>query len=401
MLHFIDQTSVGQHHMAYNASMISILLSQYPDHKITLHGLSSNHEAIVKMLSASEVNRLVYRPIEYPAPIKETIFFKAINYYKKEQVRKTNFKEIAALLGKDDIVFYSISTFSSFLDFKKIFSKIDNIVLITLHGDLDFLYHANSQYDKLNAWYQRKVFKIKKSTHKYVLLNKICKRKILDLGVLEENELLEINHPYAASGLVIEGSKALSNPIKIGHIGSMEKERKNSHYIYTLAQGLEKLIQDQQLIFQAIGLSTPSVSAYKNNLVEELVGNDESNRPKYLSREDYEKYLKDIHYSIFFYPEHEYVFRASGAIPDTICFEKPIFTLKHPYFQYMFDTVGNIGYMFDTLEEMKAKIIDIVNNGAKYKAEYDLQIQNLKKFKDLIDVRTVQNDLFTQLKKKL
>lgn len=398
MLHFIDQTSVGDHHMVFNASIIKILLIMYPADRIMLHGITSNHKSVLEFLSDKESERIVFRPIEYTKPLSNNIFFKAINYLRKERKRKAHFRELLNEVPNTDLVFLSITTYTCFYYFKKMKVKFEVPVIACLHGDLDFVFNANGRLEEHNATIYKKIFKINAVNFRYLLLNKIAKPILVKKGLLKSEEVLEIEHPYSDLGHQIIDKNISILPLKLAHIGSMEVKRKNSHYIYKLAQILfDEGIQKDKLLFQTIGLITPSVTLYKNNIVEEVVGNEKESKPKYLSRQNYEKALSDVNYTLFFYPEMEYVFRASGAIVDTISFEKPVITLNHPYFDYLFAKAGNVGYICDSLEDMKDLLKNIVSNPGFYEAEYIQQCTNLRNFKSQLSVEKIALDLKQQL----
>jgi len=399
MLHFIDQTSVGNHHMVFNASMVQVLLRIYPNEPITLYGISSNQKSMSEFFTKTDLERISFKEIVYPSPRIENIIFKALNYFQKEIVRKKMFRKLLSSCEVTDLVFLSITTFTSFSYFVKLKIKYKVPTLACLHGDIDFLYNAQNKYEKVNGNVHKKLMKINLSNFKFVLLNKIAKPILLKDGYLSSANVVDIEHPFTDLKRTRLRNKLTNNPIKLAHIGSMEVKRKNSHFIYSLAQQLDLLINEKYIELQTIGLITPLVLPFKNSLVKEIVGNEESDKPKYLSRTDYEIALEQVHYTLFFYPEIEYVFRASGATVDTIAFEKPIFTLKHPYFEYLFRVAGNVGYMFDDLVAMQLKIKEIANNPTIFEKEYNIQCENLKTFKETLTIDSIAQDLLKQIEK--
>jgi len=393
MLHFIDQTSEDKHHMVFNASMISILLSLYPDQMLTAYGIASNHVSIYSLLTAAEKKRVVFSTIEYTKPARNGLFYKALNYIKKEKTRMRQMDSIVTGAAAEDLIFYSVSSFYCFYYFKKIKTKYPVPVIATLHGGIDYFYNPQSYMERINAWYHKRMFKLDAPNFKYLLLNKIAKSKLVKDGYLKAGEVMEIEHPYPNLGAVQTFVPLTQTPLTIAHLGSMEAQRKHSHYLYDLAARSAASIQGGKLKFQIIGLKNASVKNWENEWVEEVVGKATS----YLERSVYEQAVKSIHYSIFFFPVNEYICRASGATVDTLVFEKPVFTLYHPYFEYLFKVAGNVGYMVNTLDEMKAIINQIIADPGRYEAEYRLQCDNLKQFKNKLTVESVAEDLRSQM----
>lgn len=393
MLHFIDQTSEDKHHMVFNASMISILMSLYPGQQLTAYGIASNHAAIDSMLTLEERERIIFTTIEYSKPAKPGLVHKAFNYIKKEKSRMRQLDQIVANAADDDLIFFSVSSFYCFYYFKKIKAKYPVPVIATLHGGIDYFYNPQNYMERINAWYHKRMFKLNAPNFRYLLLNKIAKAMLVKDGYLKEKEVMEIEHPYPNLGTATTFLSLNKKPLVIAHLGSMEAQRKNSHYLFKLAAMSAAHIGEGKLKFKIIGLKNDSVKHWENEFVEEVTGKGAS----YLERAVYEEEVKNIHYSAFFFPVNEYICRASGAIVDTLVFEKPVFTLHHPYFEYLFKVAGNVGYMVATLDEIKNIIDKIVANPDQYEAEYRLQCENLRRFKAQLTIESVARDLNNQM----
>lgn len=384
--------------MVFNASIVKILMKMYPGEEIVLHGIASNQMSMDEFFTVEERKNILFQPITYTRPGSKSLLSRTLNFLKKEQLRKQHFKALLDSAGKDDLIFLSITQFTCFYYFRKLKRKFPHIpVIACLHGDLDFLYFPISLYERYNAHVHKKLLKLKVDQFKFLLLNKIAKSILVEDGHVKDAEVMEIEHPYSELSQQYSPVTLSALPIKVAHIGSMELRRKNSHSTYELAQKLKDKIKDRQLKVEAIGLITPSVIPYKNEWVTEIVGNEEDDKPKYLTRAQYEDALASIHFSLFFLPEHEYVFRASGAIVDTIIFEKPVITLRHPYFEYLFKEAGNVGFMVASVEEMKTLLDKIIADPEHFADQYRLQCDNLKSFKERLSIENIAADLKFQI----
>lgn len=398
MIHYIDQTSERDHHMVFNSSILRMLVMMYPEEQIVCHGILSNQQSIKQLLDNETTEKIRFEVIEYTKSASENKFLKGLNYIKKEKKRKKAFKELLLKSTDSDMLFLSITTFSSFLAFKKLKSKFSTPTIAVLHGDLDFVYNAKTKLEKLVGLTYKKSFKIKAPNFYYLLLNKISKEYLMKDGYLKRSEILEIDHPHnMLVSDVTEKNIAENSLVSFGHIGSMEVERKNSHYIYYLAEKFSEEVNAGKVSFQAIGLITAGVIPYKNKWVTEAVGNLKEDKPDYLSREAYESKLQQLDYSLFFYDVNQYVFRTSGAIIDAIATCTPFVVLKHPIFDYIFNEAGNVGFQCENLEEMEKLIKKIISKDEEVIQQYQKQVLNLMKIRQKLSVEDVADDLKKQL----
>lgn len=397
-VYFVDQTSEGDHHMVFNASMIKILMLLYPGVEIKYCGVATNQNSVCQLLSDQELANIDFRPIYNPKIKSRNKFLKALNFLRKEVIRIANFRKILKATDANGLIFLSITTFTTFAAFKFLKQFYGTKVLAVLHGDIDFIYFPTSRLERINAAVHKWIFSKKLPDFKYVLLNKIAKKSLVNDGYLKSEEVYEIDHPFTflKSDFLLKEA-LVSRPVKIGHIGSMEAERKNSHYIYTLADKFREEIKNGLLQFRIAGLITPSVIKYKNDWVQEVVGNNEPDKPQYLTRSQYENELKLLDYCIFFYPPHQYIYRASGAVVDFINGLIPIITLKHPFFDYLFEIGGNIGFTCNDLDEMEILLQKIANADQEILDQYKQQQKNIQLLQEQFSVDAIAEDLKHQM----
>ncbi|MGQ2117393.1 hypothetical protein [Ornithobacterium rhinotracheale] len=393
---FIDQTSEFDHHMVFNASMLKILCQIFPEANIHHCGLPSNIKSVRTLLSPEEQDRIIPEFIPHKK-VSGGILKKGLNYLRKEKYRYNHFKKVLNRTTENDWIVLSITTFTSFLWFKRLKRKYKTPTIAVLHGDVDYVYKSETIFQKINAWAHKKIFKTKAPNFFYLTLNKIEKKFLVQDGYLKDKEVLEIEHPF----LNLDDKKPRNNinkPITIGHIGSMEVARKNSHYLFQVAENCKDLITKNKVRFKSVGLLNNSVNPYVNDYVELMVGDINAEGPlKYLTRKDYEDGLESLDYAAFFYPEDEYVFRASGAVADFIAKCKPIICLRHPIFEYMFENAGNIGFMCNSLEDMQNKIYEITNEEYDLSSIYKEQVENLKEYQKKFSIQYVAEDLKLQI----
>ena len=230
-------------------------------------------------------------------------------------------------------------------------------------------------------------------------MNKIAKKKLVSDGYLKENEIIEINHPFSTLTSPVKKQYEFNSsiPVCFGHIGSMEIEHKNSPAFYHLAQKFNVEIVEKKAVFRAIGLITPEMLPFKNKWVEEVVGNTKPDKPDYLSRIEYENNVNKVDFSLFFYPENQYVFRASGAVIDAIAFETPIIVLSHPFFTNLFSQAGPIGYICNDIGEIEAVLKKIINRDINMIKDFKKFKENIKLLRQKFEVVSITEDISRQL----
>jgi len=108
---------------------------------------------------------------------------------------------------------------------------------------------------------------------------------------------------------------------------------------------------------------------------------------KPLSRDEFDEYARNIDYSIYFYKPTSYQLTASGALFDAFSYAKPIIALRNPFFEYFFEEMGDIGYLCENYDEMKAVLIGILND--KPVQRYQQQVANIIAERDKFSVENL------------
>ncbi len=127
-------------------------------------------------------------------------------------------------------------------------------------------------------------------------------------------------------------------------------------------------------------------------LIGSIYGNDiETNdyvkiisKDKPLSRNDFDKYAKEIDYAIYFYPSYSYQLTTSGAFFDAISYQKPLIVFKNNFFKQYFKLAGDIGYMCNDYQEMFETVKNISQNLPV--KEYNAQKNNIKKIREMLSI---------------
>ena len=81
----------------------------------------------------------------------------------------------------------------------------------------------------------------------------------------------------------------------------------------------------------------------------------------FLPLEEMMDLVRPVHYAVFPYVTEEYQLVASAAFLDALAYVKPIIAVRNPYFEYIFEQMGDIGYMVHSQAEIKDVVRDILS----------------------------------------
>jgi len=97
---------------------------------------------------------------------------------------------------------------------------------------------------------------------------------------------------------------------------------------------------------------------------------------------EYRARLATISYAVFPYRRLDYQFVASGAALDALWAAKPLIALRIPVFEELFNRLGDIGYLCEDLDELRATVEDLSNHPKpdRYRAQSDALIRGRRVF---------------------
>jgi len=377
-----DFYRIDREHLIYNMSMLKILSEFQEFDMVTFLGdkgqieLIQLEEAFRKKNSVKFFSRYVHPKVGG----KEWMF--------KIWYEFTNMFSLLKTVPDESLIFFcSLSPITSFLyKLIKRFYKRKKVV-ITLHGDIDFIQQNKS---KLRNWlgkFFKWSFRMKDQNTKYLVLSNTIMKNLIREDILLENEVYAINHPYVFDFLE-KHEKVRKFPVRIGHIGVASLE-KNTQLIFNLAKIFEDEIKQNKIIFSIIGMTT-NIHDFNNGLVEY------QNDKEMLSKSLFNDKIAELDYSIFFYRDQNYKFCSSGAVLDAIHHRIPIISFKNQGFVSIFnDAPGPIGYLCADIDEMERVIRGILNNDNG--SEYNEMQNNLTAYQNSFTIDYVKEKLYKQL----
>lgn len=384
MVVIADLNMTGNRHFNFNYSFIKILLKIYKSG--IFFGDKEQYELFLKK-NLEDFKSLKNKSLNLNDSSRSlkiwrefTNIFRLINILNFQKKNKI-----------ENLYLLSISPFIYYI-YKKVnkLYKNQNIYII-FHGELEGIVKKEKKIWKMNYWFKKAYFLKETSNTYYILLSKIIYNNINSEMVNNNKNFLIIDHPYEFENNFSK-QKQRKNKLIIGALGVARKYQKNTHLIFKLAEDLKKYIEKGSLELRIIGKISNDIIPYLN---KDVIYSDDCNL---LNEKEYEEKIKEIDYSIYFYEKNSYKFTCSGALIDSIKFEKPMLAYKNDFFSYYFDEVGQMGYLLNSYDELKEKIIELIEN--KNINEYHFFQNNLKNGKEFFSEERVLKMLNKQIENK-
>lgn len=381
-----DNVIIGNNHISINSGLINIAqylcdTTQNNHAQIRFHGDTSHWEIIKNECEAVQSVFIDFKPIKVIHPAAG-IIAKAISWFNKIKSDRKEFVHFLknAQQEKPDLIILNTITPINFSFFLKKIKEYPTLnFLWILHGELEYFF--SDKIDKKTKIYKQKyshLFDNIPTNLKLVALNNYIKENLIEKKLLSSSQIFSIQHPLAQikNTSLQKSEKA---PLNLLHIG-VANLRKNSNEINVLAQ----LLKNDTSSIQILGRT-------EIELDEGIILLSKDNRA--IPQHVFEETIANADYALSFISEPEYVYRVSGSLLDAIIYAVPILALKHPAVNELFKLGGNIGYLFNNVEEMSEMIMDISKNRNQYIEEYHLQKKNLIALKKLFSPEAIAKDL--------
>lgn len=377
----------GQKHLQVNAGMLQILHLNFPLEEIALvcddvHLKSMTPKlAQVKQLKPMFTFKFSNKEVKMKYWLFKTIreintAFTLFRFARKNKVKT--------------MVFLSIAPFTApFINLMAVAFR--QPIIACIHGDIGVLtYNKQKVTTSVYRSVLRFFFKHRNINFTGILFfSEIIKQNFFKLfPQFSSSNVIAIDHPYEYEQDNIFAN-VTKKPIKIANVGTALM-LKNSHFLFELAEKCNQLIDAGKIQFTQIGNVSTEVYKYANSNVKIL-----HHSGSFIHTVDFEKSLMEADYFVYFFTHGSYYdLCASGTFFDAIKYNKPIIALSNTFFDYYFEKLGNIGYLCNSLEEMKLVIekITLDSNVEIYKQ----QIRNLNAAKELLSIKNITSDFSRQ-----
>ncbi len=390
MIYIVERHVEDYLHVLANVSLIKIIRQVYSKDDICFKS-AQKHSEHVHQYFERDLPRLTFEPFKNRNE-GSTRFSRFFSLLKKTFDDVIFFNSLIKKLDERDLLFISHIYPHSLvaLNLLKVF-HLKKSVFVILHGEVEYVFFYKSFSQKLIGLLYKISFLLKSKKLNFILLTKASEGVFQKSSYLRKNEIISIELPTFTE-INYSSNQTISHfPIKIGHIGSAGL-RKNVHKLYSLALKNADLITNKKLELSVVGVLEESIKPHLNDLVLNYVG-DQINSP--LSRQKYDLHIRDLQYAVFFYDENDFLLRSSAAVFDAVFYEKPIIALTSKFFENLFSTYGEMGYLCENLDEMDNVLKKITST--KKDDEYNRFINNINAYKDSLDTNSIALDLKRQL----
>jgi hypothetical protein len=360
----------GLEHLIFNSSILAMVSRIFAGNSVKIYGEEKHISLLQERVAISAVK--VKLPKGCFLGIKKVLFeFNSLLKIKKE---------------KPGLLFLLSVT-----PFTIIISNIlfrNTVFFFFFHGILETLYNKYYFYN-YNYWL-KPAFAFQGKNNINIVLGENIKQE-LEKFLPGVKNIYTLDHPYPrySKGVL---SNYFPMKVKIGTIGFGWIE-KGSHLIFELEKKLQYINLNTIELHYIGQILDPDIKIPDDTLVK-IHGND-----KPLEENDFNILVDEMYYCIFFYPVSSYKLTASGAVFDALTHLKPVIAIRNAYFEYIFNKMGNIGYLCDSLEEILVCIqyLDRFKNINIYREQQKNIINGLKyfsieyletKLKDIVDTYT-------------
>lgn len=371
MFTYADLSKTGHDHFLFNTGYFTVLQHLFPEDEVTLQ-CDISHFNYIK--EAIDIRRVQHKPVYILRKHNNKLLFLFRWLYKNLY----DFLILYFILKRSSrqnerFVFFAMMPVRSmwYLLFWHRFFFRNQQVILTFHGEIEkwFLPHK-SVTERFHAYIFKQLFTYKNPKLKFFVPNAFIRENLRKEPLFRNKDILTIYHLLHPR----QSAKTLQEtPVVLAHIGSTEP-RKNSDCFFRLASLVTSTYPDltKSIQFKVAGKYNPVFDPLLEREVIVL-----ADQQRILERDYFDAAIDSAHFSVIFIYPHEYLYRESGTVLESLKFSKPIIGLRHPYLDFLEAQCGPIGIYADTLEALATAINDLFSDPLKAQQQYELMVRNI------------------------
>jgi len=389
MIVIAEPTCIGSEHAPFNAAIVEVAAIMASGSHIIFYGDQSHIEAVKQVLGDRTPDNITWFPIITP---KRSLR----DFAKRFCIEFKLFGEILISSKKSNllIVTSAVETSLPALKAQCLLLRFKPRINVIFHAGLpQFLY--SKKRHRLLCW-------ATPANMAYIVLGDYIKNAVLRIIPKLSNNIFGIEHPYLFNTAITK-LQGTNNPSLFGFVGLATLAKGFDVYLNLIECLSNEYSSDSFQPFKLVGKvgddCVDIFDEFKRGSGARLLNYpaERANLPLNVYRSE----ISSLDYFVMPYDKHSYEFICSGAAMDALYFKKPIIALKSPYFSYLFDLCGDIGYLCDDLNEMVSTVKRLFEFNDL--SRYERQISNLAsaqaKFSPIAVARQLEEiDLIKQLK---
>jgi hypothetical protein len=202
----------------------------------------------------------------------------------------------------------------------------------------------------------------------YIVLEKSIRDTIVTSFPLLSGKIDALEHPLSPNQVELPGVP-LVEPIRLGFLGLADK-----------AKGFPVFVELANFITAKYGkcVEFHAIGHFPKQGMVPIGVDALLTKPQntLMSRAAYLNGVAPLHFIILAHEAGPYTLTASGVLLDAIAWGKPVICRKIPIFESIFKQQGDIGYLFNSDDELKSVVEEILRSADN--ARYQRQVSNLR-----------------------
>lgn len=352
MIYFAELFMTGGQHAAFNAGMLQVFAKAFPSQQIKLFAAPSHYQQLKKHIGSVEP---FLWSSTYIISNKSGNIVRWLLKFINEFIQIFRILFITRVKSVELVYFAFLSPIGQCVVslYTRYFPVKGQQIIVTLHG-LDLLRDdkPRKRIDRFYAKLIKHAFSRTSKAKRYVVLEERIANYLLSKGYLQQEEIIQIPHPYKFDSQPVTKS---TTPIVFAHLGVARLD-KHAATFFELAARCSDMVKEGKIVFQVIGPVLPEMKPHLNPWVNYL------STEIMLDQATYQQQCLQAHYALFFYDESSYTLTSSGAIIDAIAYQLPILALDSPAFDAILSAASFPGKLYNNFDSLQQGIRELVQN---------------------------------------
>lgn len=355
----------GLEHVPFNAGLLAIIRTAFPDQEICFFAELSHLGAVRDGVGRAISESIRWNPLNLPKRHAE--FFSRLGG--DARIMNTLMHAARATDARHLVLTTATPSILLMLKFFLKKSRKPFTAQVVNHGILTSLTGWRSRNPFIRMTDYRSALTCGSDPRiQYIVLEESIQKKLIALLPSLKNQVELLEHPIPPGEKTLHRLD-LAPPVCFGYLG-LVNETKGFSSFNDVAGAISKEYPGRAQ-FHVIGHLPKSTPKYETPYLEKKPSQTK------LPRDEFIRGLSQLHYVCLPFKKEHYELCASGVLLDAITYEKPVLARRLPIFENIFERFGDIGYLFANQTEFQAIIEKIVVNPDP--ATYGRQMENLKK----------------------
>lgn len=354
---------IGFEHSMVNAAMLAVFKDAYPAEELIFTAEEEHLRLVAQDPGIANREGLTFQAL--PLPLRKASSAERFD----TGLRMVRSLFSSAERGKASLVVFTCIDGEMLHAIKMLLGESPGLrCVVALHGILSSVGKSPS----LLPWKNRHLFRnwlLRDNSERlaYIVLGESIERELAARFPALRPHLMSIDLPYRFAAPE-EYVPFQGRTVSFGSLGVLRKV-KGSHLFLRLAGEVAAAHTAYRPRFICVG---PIVDKKLRRLLTPAVSIPSPNAP--LPLEAYAALARELDYAVLLHGAGT-ALQGSGVLFDAFSYLKPVIALKSPFFSAYFDKMGNIGYLCDHYDDLKRRVLDLLDHPPV--DEYSLQRQAL------------------------